>query len=94
MLPLASTTVKAGGKGAGEIGAEFEVPAEVLGYLANGTFAELAITRTDTTKINEAVKVAKEEKTTPAYTGEEVLHGQITGPIIGLAKREKEEKAE
>jgi hypothetical protein len=94
MLPLASTGVKASGKGAGDIGAEFEVPVEVLGYLANGTFAELAITRTDTAKINEAVKVAKEEKTTPAYTGEEVLHGQITGPIVGLAKREKEEKTE
>ncbi|HEX3362343.1 MAG TPA: hypothetical protein VHS74_15210 [Solirubrobacterales bacterium] len=94
MLPLASTAVKASGKGAGDIAAEFEVPVEVLGYLANGTFAELAITRTEDAKINTAIKVAKKEKTTPAYTGEEVLHGQITGPIVGLAKREKEAKAE
>ncbi len=94
MLPLASTGVKASGKGAGEIGAEFEVPVEVLGYLANGTFAELAITRTDDAKLNAAVKVAKAKKTTPAYTGEEVLHGEITGPIVGLAQREKEEKSE
>jgi hypothetical protein len=94
MLPLASTAVKASGKGAGDIAAEFEVPVEVLAYLANGTFAELAITRTDVAKINAAVALAKKEKTTPAYTGEEVLHGQITGPIVGLAKREKEAKAE
>lgn len=94
MLPLASTAVKASGKGAGDIAAEFEVPVEVLAYLANGTFAELAITRTEDAKINAAIKVAKKEKTTPAYTGEEVLHGQITGPIVGLAKREKEVKAE
>ncbi|HEX3362032.1 MAG TPA: hypothetical protein VHS74_13650 [Solirubrobacterales bacterium] len=94
MLPLASTAVRASGKGAGDIAAEFEVPVEVLGYLANGTFAELAITRTEDARINAAIKVAKKEKTTPAYTGEEVLHGQITGPIVGLAKREKEEKAE
>jgi len=92
MLPLASTGVKASGKGAGEIAAEFEVPVEVLAYLANGTFADLAITRTEDAKLNAAVKVAKAKKTTPAYTGEEVLHGEITGPIIGLAQREKEEK--
>jgi hypothetical protein len=94
MLPLASTAVKASGKGAGDIAAEFEVPVEVLAYLANGTFAELAITRTEDAKLEAAIKVAKKEKTTPAYTGEEVLHGQITGPIVGLAKREKEVKAE
>jgi hypothetical protein len=94
MLPLASTAVKASGEGAGDIAAEFEVPVEVLGYLANGTFAELAITRTEDAKIHAAIKVAKKEKSTPAYTGEEVLHGQITGPIVGLAKREEEEKAE
>ncbi|HVW46733.1 MAG TPA: hypothetical protein VHA76_06755 [Solirubrobacterales bacterium] len=92
MLPLASTAVKASGKGAGDIAAEFEVPVEVLGYLADGTFAEIAITRTEDAKIDAAIKVAKQEKTTPAYTGEEVLHGQITGPIVGLAKREEEEK--
>ena len=39
-------------------------------------------------------KEAKQEKTTPAYTGEEVLHGTITGPIVGLAKREEEAKKE
>ncbi len=94
MLPLASTSVKASGKGAGDIGAEFEVPVEVLAYLANGTFAELAITRTNDAELESSIKAAKKEKSTPAYTGEEVLHGQITGPIVGLAKREKEEKAE
>jgi hypothetical protein len=94
MLPLASTAVKASGKGAGDIAAEFEVPVEVLAYLANGTFAELAITRTNDAELEASIKVAKKEKATPAYTGEEVLHGQITGPIVGLAKREKEVKAE
>jgi hypothetical protein len=94
MLPLASTGVKSTGKGAGDIAAEFEVPVEVLAYLANGTFAELAITRTNDAEIQESIKQAKKEKTTPAYTGEEVLHGEITGPIVGLAKREKEEKGE
>jgi hypothetical protein len=94
MLPLASTAVKSSGKGAGDIAAEFEVPVEVLAYLANGTFAQLAITRTDDEEIQASIKKAKEEKSTPEYTGEEVLHGEITGPIVGLAKREEAEKGE
>jgi hypothetical protein len=92
MLPLASTEVKASGKGANTIAAEFEVPVEVLGYLANGTFDQVTITLSDNAQIKASVETAKKEKTTPVYTGKAVLHGTITGPIIGLASREKEEK--
>jgi hypothetical protein len=93
MLPLASTEVKASGKGAGTIAAEFEVPVEVLGYLASGTFDQMTITLADNAQIKASVEAAKTEKTTPAYTGKAVLHGTITGPIVGLATREKEEEA-
>jgi hypothetical protein len=92
MLPLASTEVKASGKGAGTIAAEFEVPVEVLGYLASGTFDQMTITLADNAQIKASVEAAKKEKTTPAYTGKAVLHGTITGPIVGLATREEEEK--
>ncbi|MBS1846329.1 MAG: sigma-70 family RNA polymerase sigma factor, partial [Actinobacteria bacterium] len=44
MIPLASTAVKGTGKAAGVIAAQFEVPLEVLGYLASGTFDQIAIT--------------------------------------------------
>ncbi|HEX3737843.1 MAG TPA: hypothetical protein VHV53_09900, partial [Solirubrobacterales bacterium] len=77
MLPLASTGVKAGGKGAHEIAAEFEVPVEVLAYLAKGTFDQIAITRTRTGPLEAALKVATKKKTTPAYTGEAILRGTI-----------------
>ncbi|HVT00377.1 MAG TPA: hypothetical protein VHE08_07665 [Solirubrobacterales bacterium] len=90
MLPLASTAVKGGGKGANQIAAEFEVPVEVLAYLAKGTFDQIAITRTRTGPLEAALKVATKRKTTPAYTGEAVLRGPITGPIVGLAQREEE----
>ena len=43
MLPLASTEVGEDGK----IGAQVEVPTEVLAYLANETFDQIDITRTD-----------------------------------------------
>jgi hypothetical protein len=90
MIPLASTAVAGSGKGAGEIAAQFEVPVEVLAYLASGTFDQIAITLTQTKALEASINVATEQKTTPKYTGQEVLHGSITGPIIGLAKREKE----
>jgi hypothetical protein len=94
MLPLVSTGVKSSGKTAGVIAAEFEVPIEVLAYLANGTFDQIAITRTDNEEFSASVEKAKKEKTTPEYLGEEVLKGTITGPIVGLAQREEEAKKE
>jgi uncharacterized protein YceK len=94
MIPLASTAVKGSGKGAGQIAAQFEVPVEVLAYLAKGTFDQIAITRTQTKPLEASIKVATENKTTPKYTGEEVLRGTITGPIIGLAQREEEKEKE
>lgn len=92
MLPLASTAVKASGKGANEIAAQFEVPVEILAYLAQGTFDRIAITKTDNERFVAAVKLAKKKKTPPAYNGEPVLEGEITGPIVGLAVREEEAK--
>jgi hypothetical protein len=91
MLPLASTAVKASGKGANEIAAEFEVPVEILGYLAKGTFTQLAITRTDDKKLEAAITTATKQKQAPAYTGEAVLRGTINGPIVGIATQEEEE---
>jgi hypothetical protein len=94
MLPLASTAVKGSGQGAGQIAAQFEVPVEILAYLASGTFDQIAITRTVTKPFEASIAVATKNKTTPKYTGEEVLHGTITGKIVGLAKREEKEKSE
>jgi hypothetical protein len=93
MLPLAfPITVKGSGKGANEIGAQFEVPVEILAYLASGTFDQIAITKVDNKRFVAGVEAAKKAKTSPAYTGEAVLRGTIAGPIIGLAVREEEEK--
>jgi hypothetical protein len=92
MLPLASTAVKGSGKGAEQIAAQFEVPVEILTYLAKGTFDQIAITRTRTKPFEAAVAVATKNKTTPKYTGEPVLRGTIAGRIVGLAQREEEEE--
>lgn len=87
MLPLASTPLnKKGG-----IGAQFEVPTEVLAYLAKGTFEQIVVTRTADAALKAALAKATKEERAPAYTGTEVLRGTITGPIVGAANKKTSE---
>jgi hypothetical protein len=83
MLPLASTKVTENGA----INAQVEVPVEVLAYLANETFGQLAITRTDESQLKASLAAATKEKEAPEYTGTEILRGSVRGPIVGAAKR-------
>lgn len=88
MLPLASTQV---GKD-GVLGAQVEVPVEILAYLANETFGQIAITRTDESQLKASLAKATDEKDAPEYTGTEVLRGSVRGPIVGAAKRLEEKR--
>lgn len=88
MLPLASTEVGKDGK----ISAQVEVPVEVLAYLANETFDQIAITRTDNSQLEASLAEATKEKKAPVYTGTPVLRGAVTGPIVGAASRKEEGK--
>jgi hypothetical protein len=90
MLPLASSEVTA--KSNGKIAAQFEVPTEVLAYLANGTFDQIYVTHTQNAQLAASLKEATQKKEAPAYTGEPVLKGTVTGPIVGAALKEEEEK--
>ncbi len=83
MLPLASTAVGKSGK----ISAQVEVPVEVLAYLANETFDQIAITKTDESRLKASLAQATKEKKAPQYTGTPALRGAVTGPIIGAAKK-------
>jgi hypothetical protein len=89
MLPLPISPVVENGK----IAERVQVPAELLAYLAEGTFHELAITRASVAKLNAALNQATKDKKEVAYTGTPVMRGEITGPIVGAAKRLEEEKA-
>lgn len=90
MLPLASTEV---GKN-GQIRAQVGVPVEILAYLANETFDQIAVTATDESELKATLAEATKEKAAPKYTGTEVLRGTVSGPIVGVAQRlqEKEKK--
>ncbi len=87
MLPLASTEVRKDGR----ISAQVEVPVEVLAYLANETFGQIAITQTDESQLKASLAQATKKKAAPLYTGTEVLRGTVQGPIVGAAKRAKNE---
>ena len=84
MLPLASTN-EVGEDG--KLAAQVEAPVEVLAYLANETFGQIAITRTEDSRLEDTLREATKQKQAPAYTGDEVLLGDVTGPIVGAAKR-------
>lgn len=84
MLPLASTN-EVGEDG--RLAAQVEAPVEVLAYLANETFGQIAITRTADSRLEASLRKATKEKQAPAYTGDEVLRGEVTGPIVGAAAR-------
>lgn len=83
MLPLASTEVRKDGR----INAQVEVPVEVLAYLANETFGQIAITRTDESQLKASLAQATKKREAPLYTGTEVLRGTVKGPIVGAAKK-------
>jgi len=87
MLPLASTPVDK----TGEIEAQFPVEVEVLAYLANETFDQLAVTLVNRGRLETSLQKATKETKAPSYTGEEVMRGEITGPIVGAELRESEE---
>lgn len=90
MLPLASTEVQKNG----QINAQVEVPVEVLAYLANETFGQIAITQTDESQLKASLAQATKKKEAPVYTGTEVLRGAVKGPIVGAAGRLEAKEAD
>ena len=78
MLPLGSTARSAK---AGEIAAQFEVPTEVLAYLASGAFDQIDVSpHRRRRRSNAALAKATKEKKAPIYTGTDVLRGNDHRP--------------
>lgn len=86
MLPLAAAPVSKTGR----LASQFEVPVEVLGFLANETFTQMAITLVEDSRLDTSLKEATKAKKSPDYTGTAVLRGEVTGPIVGVALRQEE----
>lgn len=66
----------------GKIAAQFQVPAQLLAYVANGAFDRVDVSLTSIADYKAAFNKAKSENRVPPYTGKSVLRGEITGPAV------------
>jgi hypothetical protein len=81
-LPLAATKVGKSGK----LAAQYPLPSEVIAYLASGAFDQIDISLTRNSTLAASLAVAKKQKSTPTYTGTDVLRGRVTGPFVEAKK--------
>jgi hypothetical protein len=66
----------------GGIAAQFPIPAELLGVIASRAFDRIDISLTSDAAYKAELARAKKGGRLPAYTGESVLRGEITGPLV------------
>jgi hypothetical protein len=66
----------------GKIAAQFQIPAQLLTYIASGAFNQVDVSLISTAAYKAAFTKAKAENKLPPYSGESVLRGEITGPAI------------
>jgi hypothetical protein len=69
----------------GGLAAQFPIPTELLAYVSSGAFDQIDISLTNDAAYEAEVAKAKQAKRLPAYTGEDVLRGKITGPAVKAA---------
>lgn len=66
----------------GRLGVQLPIPAELLAYVVSGAFDQIYLSRTSDAVYEREVAQAKTQKSLPPYSGETVLTGPITGPIV------------
>lgn len=66
----------------GKLAAQFPIPAELLGFVANGAFRQIAVSRLSEAEYRSALAAAKKRKQLPGYLGADALRGRITGPAV------------
>jgi hypothetical protein len=69
----------------GQIVAQIPIPAEALGFVANGTFGSIVVSLTNVEEFAAEVERARREERLPRFTGRPVLRGEITGPAVEQA---------
>jgi len=66
----------------GKIAAQLQIPAELLVFVANGTFNQVDLAITPIAAYKAALARARRQKRLPPHIGESVLRGEITGPAL------------
>jgi hypothetical protein len=82
-IPIAVTRVPS----SGTIEAQYPVPAEALGLLANG-FDQMELSLVSNADLKAALTQAGKERKAPDYESEDVLRGDVTGPIVNVAAKD------
>lgn len=82
-IPIAVTRVPE----SGTIEAQYPVPSEALGLLANG-FDQMELSLVANADLKAALTEAGKEQQAPDYASEDVLRGQVTGPIVNAAEKD------
>jgi hypothetical protein len=71
----------------GALAARFPLPPELLAYVASGAFPQVYVSRTDDAELRRLLNQARKENELPRYTGETVLRGKVTGPIVDAGQK-------
>jgi hypothetical protein len=71
----------------GALAARFPLPPELLAYVASGAFPQIYVSRTDNATLQRRLNQARKENELPRYTGETVLRGEVTGPIVDAGQK-------
>jgi hypothetical protein len=67
---------------AGKIATQFQIPVQLLAYVASGAFDQVDVSLTSTALYKAVLVKAKSEQKLPPHLGESVLRGEIVGPAI------------
>lgn len=82
-IPIAVTRVTQSGK----VEAQYPIPSESLGLLASG-FDQMEISLVSNPELQAALAQAGKEQKAPQYDSEDILSGEVTGPIVNIAEEE------
>jgi hypothetical protein len=72
----------------GGIRVPVQLTSEIFGAVLARVFDRIDISRTDDSAYASEVARAKKQNKLPAYTGETVLSGEVTGPVLKSSKKE------
>lgn len=67
---------------AGGLRAPFQLTPEIFGGVLARVFDQVYVSRTDDATYKRQVEQAERQKKLPPYSGETVLRGEITGPVV------------
>lgn len=79
-VPIAAAKVGASGR----INGQFQVSPTVVGLLAGG-FDEMEVSLVSNAELRTALTKANKAGQAPAYSGDDVLRGRVTGPFVNAA---------